>query len=176
MGDQIKQTGIGGTLSTGLREFGAAYRGPTGRFGLHLTLDGYRGAPARLGDPELVRAWLDRLPDVLGMRKLIEPCLVEVGPQGAKDPGGITGFVLIAQSHLSVHTFPRRRFVSADIFTCQDELDQDGVRQSLITTFELAEVESQLIPRGTRYPLVDLDDDLVTAAWGPPWDPPEGKR
>jgi S-adenosylmethionine decarboxylase len=134
-----------------------AYRGPTGRFGLHLTLDGYHGEPERLGDAEVVRAWLDELPDVLGMNKLIQPCLVEVGAQNEKDPGGVTGFVLIAQSHLSVHTFPRRRFVSADIFTCQDHLDQERICQSLIATFLLGDVEINIIQRGTRYPLVNLD-------------------
>jgi S-adenosylmethionine decarboxylase len=136
------------------------YRGPTGRFGLHLTLDGYQGDPQRLGDAEVVRAWLDELPEALGMNKLIRPCLVEVGAQNEKDPGGVTGFVLIAQSHLSVHTFPRRRFVSADIFTCQDHLDHEGIRQSLIATFRLGEVESNLIERGTRYPLVNLDEPM----------------
>jgi S-adenosylmethionine decarboxylase len=135
-----------------------AYRGPTGRFGLHLTLDGYHGEPERLGDPEVVRAWLDELPEVLGMNKLIRPCLVEVGAQNEKDPGGVTGFVLIAQSHLSVHTFPRRRFLSADIFTCQDHLDQERIRRSLIATFLLGDVEINLIERGTRYPLVNLDE------------------
>ena len=137
---------------------GKAYRGPTGRFGLHLTLDGYHGDPARLGDAEVVRAWLDELPEVLGMHKLIRPCLVEVGAQNEKDPGGVTGFVLIAQSHLSVHTFPRRRFVSADIFTCQDHLDHEGIRRSLISTFGLGDLETNLIERGTRYPLVNLDE------------------
>jgi hypothetical protein len=33
-----------------------------------------------------VRSWLDRLPDVPGMKKLIEPCPVEVGRQNDKDP------------------------------------------------------------------------------------------
>lgn len=136
----------------------AAYRGPTGRFGLHFTLDGYGGAPERLGDAEVVRAWLDELPEVLGMNKLIRPCLIEVGAQNEKDPGGITGFVLIAQSHLSVHTFPRRRFVSADIFTCQDHMDQERIRQSLIATFMLGDVETNFIERGTRYPLVNVDE------------------
>ena len=131
--------------------------GRTGTFGWHLTLDGYRGDPARLGDLELVRAWLDELPGVLGMNKLLEPCLVEVGARNEKDPGGVTGFVLIAQSHLAVHTFPRRRFLSADVFTCQDHLDQEQVRQSLIETFGLGDLECSLIPRGTRYPLADLD-------------------
>ena len=129
-----------------------------GRFGVHLTLDGYGGDPARLADAERIRRWLHALPNALGMRRLIEPCLVEVGPISAKDPGGITGFVLIAQSHLSVHTFPRRGFVSADVFTCQDELDADRIRSSLRTTFALDEIECQLIPRGTRYPLTDLDE------------------
>ena len=56
-----------------------AQSGPTCRFGLHLTLDGYHGDPVRLGDPQVVRTWLDQLPEALGMNKLIEPCLVEVG-------------------------------------------------------------------------------------------------
>lgn len=129
----------------------------TGRFGWHLILDGYSGEPGRLGDREVVRAWLDELPDVLGMAKLVEPCVIEVGERNAKDPGGITGFALIAQSHLSVHTFPRRGFVSADVFTCQEHLDHERIRASLSATFRLGEIESNLVPRGTRYPLVDLD-------------------
>jgi S-adenosylmethionine decarboxylase len=145
---------------------GGAYRGPTGRFGLHLTLDGYHGEPERLGDPEVVRAWLDELPEALGMNKLIRPCLVEVGAQNEKDPGGVTGFVLIAQSHLSVHTFPRRRFVSADIFTCQDHLDHESIGRSLIATFGLGDVESNLIERGTRYPLANLDEPSPADAPG----------
>ena len=139
---------------------------PTGQFGLHLTLDGYRGEPGRLGSTAVVRAWLDEMPAVLGMTKLLEPCLIEVGARNEKDPGGVTGFVLIAQSHLCVHTFPRRGFVSADVFTCQDHLDQERIRHSLIATFRLGEVEAHLIPRGTRYPLLDLDDPSLTAAPG----------
>jgi S-adenosylmethionine decarboxylase len=151
--------------------FNAAPEGPmasfhvrTGRFGWHLTLDGYRGEPGRLGDAEVVRGWLDQLPGTLGMDKLIEPCLVEVGWRNERDPGGITGFVLIAQSHLSIHTFPRRRFVSADVFTCQEDLDQDRIRQSLIAAFELEEIETNVIPRGTRYALVNLDGEQLTGA------------
>ena len=139
----------------------------TGRFGWHLTLDGYGGEPGRLSDLEVVRAWLDELPVVLGMDKLIEPCLIEVGARNEKDPGGITGFVLIAQSHLSIHTFPRRGFVSADVFTCQDHLAHASIRRSLVATFRLGEVEANLIPRGTRYPLVDLDDPSPTSTPDP---------
>jgi S-adenosylmethionine decarboxylase len=135
----------------------------TGTFGWHLMLDGYRGDPARLGDAEVVRGWLNELPGALGMDKLIEPCLIEVGARNVKDPGGVTGFVLVAQSHLSLHTFPRRRFVSADIYTCQDHLDHEWIRRSLMATFLLGDVETDLVPRGTSYPLDNVDDELAAA-------------
>jgi S-adenosylmethionine/arginine decarboxylase-like enzyme len=54
--------------------------------------------------------------------------------------------------------------VSADVFTCQDDLDHEPIRQSLIETFRLGDVESNLIVRGTRYALVDLDDGPPTGA------------
>jgi S-adenosylmethionine/arginine decarboxylase-like enzyme len=57
-----------------------------------------------------------------------------------------------------VHTFPPRRFLSADIFTCQDRLDHERILQSLVTAFELGDVESNLLARGTRYPLVNLGE------------------
>jgi S-adenosylmethionine decarboxylase len=140
----------------GLRDDHPPAVGRTGTFGWHLTLDGYLGDPARLGDAEVIRGWLEEMPAALGMDKLMAPCLVEVGPRNEKDSGGVTGFVLVVQSHLSLHTFPRRRFVSADVYTCQDHLDHESIRRSLIATFGLGEIETHLIPRGTCYPLVDL--------------------
>jgi S-adenosylmethionine decarboxylase len=135
--------------------------GPTNRFGAEPTLGGYHGEPG-LGAVEVVRTWLDELPDVLGLDKLIEPCQVEVGLRDAKDPGGSTGLVLVAQSHSSRPTCPRRGFVSADAFTWQDHLAHERIRASLIATCELGDVESDLVSRGTRYPLVDLDDPRLT--------------
>ncbi len=33
-------------------------------------------------------------------------------------PQGVSGTLLIAESHLSIHTWPEHRYVAADIFTC----------------------------------------------------------
>jgi S-adenosylmethionine/arginine decarboxylase-like enzyme len=142
--------------ATGLDEQAAAFDAQAGTFGMHLTLDGYQGDPALLADPVVIRQWLEEIPVLLGMDKLTEPCLVEVGARGAKDPGGVTGFVLIAQSHIGLHTFPRRGFVSADVFTCQDAFDHERVERSLAAAFGLREVESHVLRRGTRYPATNL--------------------
>jgi len=130
-------------------------------FGVHLTLDGYGGSPHRLGDPSAVRAWLDELPESLGMTKLADPLLVEVGRRSEKDTGGITGFVLIAESHISIHTFPMRRFASADVYTCQNHLDEDWLLEYFQATFKLKTIEHNMIIRGTQYPLHDIHDDNV---------------
>jgi hypothetical protein len=53
--------------------------------------------------------------------------------------------------------------VSADIYTCQDHLDHEWIRRSLMATFLLGGVETNLVPRGTSYPLDNVDDELAAA-------------
>lgn len=124
----------------------------TAGFGVHLTLDGYGGSKQRLADREHVRACLYDLPDRLGMHKLIEPMVVEVDHLSDKDPGGLSGYVLIAESHISIHTFPLRGFVSADVYTCQSTLDTEAICRYFVEAFALQDLETHLVRRGTRYP------------------------
>ena len=125
-------------------------------FGVHLTLDGYYGCPVRLGDMDHIARFLRDLPPRLGMSRLLEPTLVEVGELNRKDPGGITGFVLIAESHISIHTFPLRKFVSADVYTCQDSLNKVWIKDLFVDAFALQDVEMNYLIRGTRYPRTNL--------------------
>lgn len=37
-----------------------------------------------------------------------------------KGPGGWSGFAVIQESHISIHTFPERGFLSADVYTCRN--------------------------------------------------------
>jgi len=85
------------------------------QFGVHLMIDGYDGSATKLADQAYIRKLLNTLPDQLGMHKIADPVVVQVGPQNQKDPGGLSGFVLIAESHISLHTFPLRGFISADV-------------------------------------------------------------
>ena len=121
-------------------------------FGVHLTLDGYGGCQHLLGDGKHVLACLNELPERLGMHKIAEPSLVELGDHSPKDPGGVSGFVMIAESHISIHTFPLRGFVSADVYTCQNSLDTDRICQYFAEAFALQDLEINVVRRGTRYP------------------------
>jgi len=125
-------------------------------FGVHLTLDGYGGSRQLLANADHIRACLGELPELLGMHKLIEPMVLEVGQLSDKDPGGLSGYVLIAESHISIHTFPLRGFVSADVYTCQNRLEAERIRQYFADAFALEDIETNLIRRGTRYPQYNI--------------------
>jgi S-adenosylmethionine decarboxylase len=126
--------------------------GAVEQFGVHLMLDGYDADPALLADAARLRSLLDRLPAEMGMHPLHAPVVVEVGPKNRKDPGGLSGFVMIAESHLSFHTFPARGFVSIDIYTCQNDLDTERVGASLRAAFGIRDADVHVQRRGLRYP------------------------
>ena len=126
-------------------------------FGEHLTIDGYGGNRGKLENAELVRFCLNNLPETLGMHKISTPELVIFPGNDGKDPGGISGFVLIAESHISIHTFPRRNFLTADIYTCQNGMDQDFVVRYFTEKFDLKEAERNFILRGTHYPQTNIE-------------------
>ncbi|MDO9317374.1 MAG: S-adenosylmethionine decarboxylase [Gammaproteobacteria bacterium] len=87
-------------------------------FGEHFMIDAYLGSREKLQDRERVQRCLHELPTVLGMQKLAEPTVYWAEPNGIKDPGGWSGVVVIAESHISIHTFPGRRpALQASIFT-----------------------------------------------------------
>jgi S-adenosylmethionine decarboxylase len=51
-------------------------------------------------------------------------------------PFGISGMVVIAESHLSVHTWPEYGYAAVDIFTCGDVIKPEVAASYLITRFE----------------------------------------
>lgn len=125
-------------------------------FGVHLTLDGYGGNREKLNDKNLVLSCLNDLPEKMGMKKLTTPEVYFAEGNNLKDPGGWSGFVVIEESHISIHTFPGREFVSADVYTCKSELDQNFVKNYFTEMFDLKDLETNFIKRGTRYPDSDI--------------------
>ena len=125
-------------------------------FGEHVTIDGYGGDRELLNDKNLVFKLLDELPSKMGMNKLAEPCVFFAAANDQKDPGGWSGFVVIQESHISIHTFPARGFVSADVYTCKNGLDVNFIVDYFKDFFKLQDVEQNFLIRGTRYPTQNL--------------------
>jgi S-adenosylmethionine decarboxylase len=63
---------------------------------------------------------------------------------------------MIAESHISFHTFPARGFVTIDLYTCQNGLDRQGTIRRLMEAFRLTDAEVHVQERGLRYPAENL--------------------
>lgn len=124
-------------------------------FGEHFMIDAYRGSHEKLLDRERVEKSLSELPARLGMKLLSEPKVYWAEPNGIKDPGGWTGVVVIAESHISIHTFPGRNFASIDVYTCRAGLPTAEVEAYFREMFGFEELETNFVIRGTRYPTAD---------------------
>lgn len=125
-------------------------------FGIHYMLDGYNANPDCLRDEERLLDILYRIPEEMGMYRISEPVVKVAGPNNKKDPGGLSGFVMIAESHVSFHTFPNRGFVTIDVYTCHDELDTDSLTKKFTEAFDIKEYEQNVVLRGTKYPVEDI--------------------
>lgn len=116
---------------------------------MHLAIDGYGGDTAKMWDAQLVRDFLFRCPDGLGMTRITEPEVLEYNAPKPED-AGISGFVIIAESHISIHTFPCRAYVNIDIFSCRPFDDQRALAEAK-DLFGLAHVRSWLLERGLEW-------------------------
>lgn len=124
----------------------------TGNFGEHLTIDGYLGSKDLLDDRENVKRSIDNLPGLLGMKKLSVTEVYFAKGNNIKDPGGWSGFVVIEESHISVHTFPEIGFVSIDVYTCRNGLSTETIQKYFGECFGIKVFEVNLIKRGMRFP------------------------
>lgn len=128
------------------------------QFGFHMTLDFYGCPLNKLNDLALCYQVLEELPAILEMKRLTAPQVIiaegNLEAQG-KDPGGITGFIVIAESHISLHTFARRGFVSFDIYSCK-KFSYKLAQKYLMDIFSPQDMEIHTLDRGTHYPASNI--------------------
>lgn len=63
-------------------------------------------------------------------------------------PYGVSGTVVIAESHINIHTWPEFQYAAVDIFTCGDSLQAEKAILHLQSWLKAKKVETQTINRG----------------------------
>jgi len=112
---------------------------------MHLIIDGYSSNSDILQSEEFIYQLLDQYPAEIGMTKIAPPYVLRY--VGAKpEEWGVSGFVLIAESHISIHTFVEQRYVHIDVFSCKD-FDANQTIKDLSDRLQLTEVKTYLLDR-----------------------------
>jgi S-adenosylmethionine decarboxylase proenzyme len=117
--------------------------------GIHLLGEWY-GCPAAM--PEMTRAEPLR---ALCLRASEASGMTIVGERFFQfEPQGVTGTVLLAESHLAIHTWPEHGFVTIDVYVCNYTTDNTAKAQRLFRSMQDAlmpqETKFQAIHRGGR--------------------------
>ena len=72
-------------------------------------------------------------------------------------PQGVSGVVVISESHLAVHTWPELGYAAVDVFTCGDTVDPWDACRYLVTSLQATDVDATEVKRG----LLDGKNHLV---------------
>jgi S-adenosylmethionine decarboxylase len=63
-------------------------------------------------------------------------------------PNGVSGVIVISESHLSVHTWPENGYVALDIFTCGDDAKPEAAVEYALKEFGATNVHITEVTRG----------------------------
>ena len=123
---------------------------PSTTMGPHLMLDARKCNPEKLSDVAHVFNVLNTLPERIGMTKITQPYVFPYEGLVPEDKG-VTGIVVIAESHLSFHSFTEKDYFFFDLFSCKP-FDVDAAKRYIVEAFEAEEVDVHYVERGAGFP------------------------
>ena len=106
----------------------------------HFLLEIYKCDCEKLNDESFLRCNLDKAAK-LAKAKVLNLISNKFEPQG------VTAIALLAESHISIHTWPELRYAAVDIFTCGQNMMPELASQYLIETLKAEEHCLRIIER-----------------------------
>lgn len=129
---------------------------------VHLMLELYGCDRELLNDEPLVRRVLEEYPARVEMQKVSPVHLYYIDTDNPLD-AGLSGFVVIAQSHISIHTWPEYGEVDIDICSCKTFSQEEAIAFAR-KMFQSGDIETHFMVRGTRSLRPDIPDPSRYAA------------
>jgi S-adenosylmethionine decarboxylase len=111
----------------------------------HLVVDAFVADGRRLGDVAAIFDLLDTLPERIGMTKIAPPYVFRYSGVKPED-WGVTGVVIIAESHISIHTFAEHKRFHLDVFSCKP-FDAEQVQARIRELFGVTELTAAVVHR-----------------------------
>ncbi len=117
--------------------------------GIHLILDLKECNRERLNDLPFIRATMIDVANAAGA--------TIVGESFHQfQPVGVTGVLAIAESHLTIHTWPEYGYAAVDVFTCGESFAPRKVAQLLIDKFQAKDPSITELQRGLLLTLANV--------------------
>ncbi len=109
--------------------------------GKHLLAEYYRCDESAINDVQKVEEALVKAAEIAGA--------TVIGKSFHRfEPYGVSGVVVISESHLTIHTWPEYGFAAVDVFTCGDHVDPMKAHEYLKEVFGTQNATVETILRG----------------------------
>lgn len=125
-------------------------------FGDHLIIDCYGCDFHGLSSGKHMEECIRNIVGLADMTLMAEPSIYEAKAISERDKGGWTGFAVITESHISMHTFPHRGYISIDVYTCRNGLDHSGILNLIEDKFSPTHSDVTVVKRGLSFPSEDV--------------------
>lgn len=119
-------------------------------FGYHLILDLYDCDCDKLGSVEYCYHYLDVLPEMIGTDKQAPPYVILTDEKKYPNKAGISGWIPVVDSGISIHTIVPKKFVSIDIYTCK-KFNPKKLKEFTIKYFRPKRVDEKYFLRAEDY-------------------------
>lgn len=114
----------------------------------HLLLDFHGCDLGALNREEVLKEVFERLSRLMDLQIIAGPIIVRyVGREDSPSGEGLSGFMVVAESHVSIHTDVRTGYASIDVYSCK-KFDSQLVEEYLIKTFKPQKILRKMILRG----------------------------
>lgn len=97
-------------------------------------------------------------PELINHRQTVEKIMVQAALEAGAEvrevafhqfsPQGVSGVVVISESHLAIHTWPEIGYAAIDVFTCGDSVDPWDACDYLIKHFKAENATTTEVKRG----------------------------
>ncbi len=126
-------------------------------FGRHILLDVWGVDYDKLNDLGLMRQTMLRAAEACGAT-VVKTAFQRFPVQG------LSGVVVLAESHISVHTHPEHRYASFDIFTCGTTIDPGVACRYIVDTLRVQRYNAREFVRGEEDGIKDVRSEGRGAA------------
>ena len=115
-------------------------------WGKHLIIDAYGIEEKKLKDGKAIKKLLRDLPKKFKMRTLGNVVVKKVASDHYPN-WGISGFVMLYDSHISIHTWPEDGYVAMDLYSCKNFNDK-AITKYLKEFWKAKKMKAKLVIRG----------------------------
>lgn len=118
--------------------------------GSHLILELYGCPSPILDDPRTVSKVMTQAVQASGAT-MIKPFFHQFAPQG------VSGVIIISESHFSIHTWPEYGYAAIDVFTCGQVIDMNLAVEVLRQGLQADSMQKMMLSRG----MLDMPPEMI---------------